>query len=149
MARISLDVLKQLEGQVITHSPSNAGNWLAPKLLKVEDAKAVMEVTVRPEMCNPYGNIHGGMMCLVIDEAIGWAIIAANLDLQYTSVSLNTNFIYAAAEGERIIATSEVVRAGKKILFVEVKVHNAEGKLLAHGISNLVSTSMTVKLNNI
>jgi acyl-coenzyme A thioesterase 13 len=149
MGRISLEVLKQMEGSVITNSPSRAGNWLAPKLIKVENGAAIMEVIVKSEMCNPYGNIHGGMMCVVMDEAIGWAIISANLDLQYTSVSLNTNFLYAAAEGEAIIASSKIVRTGKKILYVEVHVHNKEGVLLAHGTSHLVSTSMRINMGNI
>lgn len=145
MARYTLEELKQLEGTVVTHSPSAAGNWLSPKIITLENGYAVMEVIVKPEMCNPYQNIHGGMMSLVIDEAIGWAIVSGCFDIQYTSVSLNVDFLYAAAKGETIRATAQIVRAGKKIVNVAVEVHNMDGRLLAQCSSNLVSTSMQVK----
>jgi len=145
MKRYSLDKLQTLIGQIITDSPSSAGNWLEPKLLKVEQGFAAMEVVVKKDMCNPYGNIHGGMMSLVIDEAIGWAIIAADLEFHYTSVSLNVNFLYAAALNEVIVAEASVVRSGKKIVNTEVRVYNQERKLLAHATSNLVVTSMEIQ----
>lgn len=145
MAKISFDQLKSLEGQVIIGSPSETGNWLAPKLVSAEPGKIVMAVIIRPEMCNPYKHIHGGMMATIIDESIGWAILSADLELQYTSVSLNLDFLYAAASGEQIFATARVLRAGKKIVNCAVEVHNESGMLLATGNSNLVSTSMVVK----
>lgn len=147
MGRYTLEELKQLKGSVVTNSPSPAGNWLAPKLLKIEEGYIEMEVTIRKEMCNPYANIHGGMMSLVIDEAIGWAIVSSSFELQYTSVSLNVDFLYAAALGEAIIAKAKIVRAGKKIVNVDVEVYNTAGRILAHCTSNLVSTSM--KINHI
>lgn len=145
MARYTLEELKKLVGTVVTNSPSAAGNWLLPRIIFIEKGLATMEVVIRPEMCNPYHNIHGGMMSLVIDEAIGWAIVSAQLDIQYTSVSLNIDFLYAASVGETIAATARIIRAGKKIVNVVVDVHNSEGKLLAKGNSNLVSTSMQIK----
>lgn len=145
MGRIRFEQLKALEGKIITDSPSAAGNWLAPRLVSAQPGEIVMEVVIKDEMCNPYGNVHGGMMSLVIDEAIGWAILSAALELQYTSVSLNIDFLYAAARGERILATARVVRSGKKIVNTEVHVHNESGVLLSHATSNLVSTSMIIK----
>lgn len=147
MKRYTLDKLQSLVGLVITDSPSPAGNWLCPRLLKVEQGFAAMEVIIQKEMCNPYGNIHGGMMSLVIDEAIGWAIIAADLEFHYTSVSLNVDFLYAAALNEVIVAEALVVRSGKKIVNTEVHVYNQERKLLAHATSNLVVTGMTINHN--
>lgn len=143
-----LDVLREMQGKVITDSRSPAGNWLQPRLETIEQGKAAMSVLIRKEMCNPFGNIHGGMMSLVIDEAIGWAIVSLEAQLHYTSVSLHIDFLYAAAEGERITAVAEIIRQGKKIINAEVRVFNEQGVLLSKATSNLVSTGMQILHNN-
>lgn len=139
-----LEVLKGMVGQEIENSRSAAGNWLKPKLEQIARGKAEMSVLVRPEMCNPFGNIHGGMMSLVIDEAIGWAIVSLEAENHYTSVSLNIDFLYAAAQGERIKAVAEIIRQGKKIINAEVHVYNDKGILLSKATSNLVVTGMVI-----
>ncbi len=134
--------LKDRIGQEITDSRSPAGNWLSPKLLAVEQGMATIAVRIRKEMCNPFGNIHGGMMSLIIDEAIGWAVVSLEAESFYTSVSLNVDFLYAAAEGELVRATAKIVRHGKKIINTEVEVFNEKGMLLSKATSNLVTTGM-------
>jgi uncharacterized protein (TIGR00369 family) len=96
-------------------------------------------------MTNPYGNIHGGMMCLVVDEAIGWAVISLDSDHHYTSMNLNVDFLYAIKQGERLIAKSKIVRYGKKIVNAECSVYDMQGNLLAKGHSNLIATNMQIK----
>lgn len=134
--------IQNLVGETIEDSKSPAGNWLQPRLEGIEKGYAKISVVVRKEMCNPYGNIHGGMMALVMDENIGWAMVSSGLPVHYTSVTLNLDFLYAAAEGERIFSEAKIVRAGKKIVNVEVMVHNENKVLLAKASSNLVVTSM-------
>jgi acyl-coenzyme A thioesterase 13 len=140
-----LDVIKGMIGTEIENSRSPAGNWLKPRLEHIEKGKAEMSVLIRPEMCNPFGNIHGGMMSLVIDEVIGWAVVSLEAQHHYTSVSLTLDFLYAAAEGERIKAVAEIIRQGKKIINAEVHVYNEQGTLLSKATSNLVSTGMQIK----
>jgi uncharacterized protein (TIGR00369 family) len=140
-----LEVIKGMVGKEIEDSRSPAGNWLKPRLESVERGKVAMSVLVRREMCNPFGNIHGGMMSLVIDEAIGWAIVSLEAAGHYTSVSLNLDFLFAAAEGERITAVAEIIRQGKKIINAEVHVYNEKDILLSKATSNLVATGMTIK----
>ncbi len=99
-------------------------------------------------MTNPYGNIHGGMMSTFIDETIGWAVVSLEAEHHYTTLNLNIDFLYAAKEGEQMIATAEVIRQGKKIVHVECKVRSKEGTLLAKATSNLINTSMPIKPAN-
>ncbi|HTO15938.1 MAG TPA: PaaI family thioesterase [Edaphocola sp.] len=137
------NLLQQLLGEVLDNTPSPAGSWLGFTLLSVEKGKAAVTLKVRHEMCNPYGNIHGGMMSMVVDEAIGFAIISLDLEIHYTSVNLNVDFLYAIQEGETLRAEAEIIRYGKKIMNAEVKVYNHEtNTLLAKASSNLTSTSM-------
>lgn len=138
-------IRERYEGKLITDSRSAAGNWLQFTLEKIEEGKAVLSLEVRPEMTNPYGMIHGGMMALVMDEAIGWAIVSLDADVHYTSVNLTIDFLYAIREGERLRAKSSVVRQGKKIIHAEVFVYDMEGRILGKASSNLVVTGMKLK----
>lgn len=138
-----LDFIKETYlGKVVTDSRSDAGNWLQFKLEHIENGAAVLSTEVRKEMTNPYGNIHGGMMSLVIDEAIGWAVVSLDTELHYTSLTLNVDFLYAIGEGERLRAESKVLRVGKKIINVECHVYDLDGKILARANSNLIVTGM-------
>jgi len=129
-------------GKEIRDSRSPAGNWLGFTLEHIEKGLAVLTAEVRHEMVNPYGHIHGGMMSLVIDEAIGWALLSMDSEEHYTSMSLNVDFLYAIKEGERLRAESKVLRMGKRIISVECHVHDLAGKILARANSNLIVTHM-------
>src|SRR6201996_9325481 len=117
------------EGREVKESRSNAGNWLGITLERIDKGVAVISLEVRKEMTNPYGNIHGGMMSLVIDEAIGWAVVSLDTEQHYTSLTLNLDFLYAIKEGESLRAESKVLRVGKKIINVECHVYDLEGKI--------------------
>ena len=129
-------------GKLITESRSPAGNWLQFTLEHIDKGVAEISLTVRKDMCNPYGNIHGGMMALVMDEVIGWSMVSLDTDSHYTSLNLNVDFLYAIKKGERLKARSEVVRAGKKIIHVTCTVADMNGNLLGKASSNLIVTSM-------
>lgn len=129
-------------GRQVTDARSPAGNWLQFTLERIEPGTAEISLTLKKEMTNPYGNIHGGMMALVMDETIGWAVISLEMPHHYTSLNLNVDFLYAIKEGDRLISRAHVVRAGKKIIHTECTVHHEDGTLLGKGSSNLVVTSM-------
>jgi acyl-coenzyme A thioesterase 13 len=134
--------LKQHVGKQMNISPSEAGNWLAFTLDHIERGTATISLSVRPEMTNPYKHIHGGMMALLIDESIGWAVLSLESELNYTSLNLNVDFLYAIKMGERLRAKSTVMRAGKKIINVECLVYDMQDRLLAKASSNLINTGM-------
>jgi acyl-coenzyme A thioesterase 13 len=129
-------------GKQVSDSRSPAGNWIGFTLDRIEKGEAALTATVRHEMTNPYGNIHGGMMSLVIDEAIGWGVVSLDTELHYTSLTLNVDFLYAIKEGDKMRAESKVLRVGKKIINVECHVYSADGKILARANSNLIVTHM-------
>ena len=129
-------------GKLVTESRSPAGNWLQFTLEKIERGSAEISLEVRKEMCNPYGNIHGGMMSLVMDEVIGWAVVSLDTNNNYTSLNLNVDFLYAIKQGERLTARSLVIREGKKIIHVECAVYDMRERLLGKASSNLIVTGM-------
>jgi uncharacterized protein (TIGR00369 family) len=129
-------------GKLVTSSRSPAGNWMAFTLEAIDKGTATVSLEVKHDMTNPYGNIHGGMMALVMDEVIGWAVVSLDTNNHYTSLNLNVDFLYAIKEGDRLLATAEVIRAGKKIIHVECRVYDMEKRLLGKATSNLIVTGM-------
>jgi uncharacterized protein (TIGR00369 family) len=138
-------MLDRYRGKLITDSRSPTGNWLGVMLEDAAHGKVTLSVVIKKDMTNPYGNIHGGMMSTFIDETIGWAVVSLEAEFHYTSLNLNVDFLYAASEGQKMLATAEVIRQGKKIVHVECKVVNEQGTLLAKATSNLIHTSMPIK----
>ena len=135
-------IKENFEGKLVEESRSPAGNWLQFTLEKIEKGSATISLEVKHEMTTPYGNIHGGMMALVMDEVIGWAVVSLDMNANYTSLNLNVDFLYAIKQGDRLKATANVVRAGKKIIHVECRIESMEGTLLGKASSNLIVTSM-------
>ncbi len=133
---------EQFEGKKVTNSRSPAGNWMEFTLESISKGEATIRLTVKKEMANPYGNIHGGMMALVMDEVIGWSVLSLDTENHYTSLNLNVDFLYAISEGEELRATATVVRVGKKIIHVDCRVSNMKGDLLGKASSNLIATGM-------
>lgn len=142
-------VLAQIQeryvGKKVTDGKSQAGNWLEFTLDRAEKGEVSISLAVKKEMTNPYGHIHGGMMGLVIDETIGWAVVSLDAPVHYTSLNLNIDFLYGIREGETLIATARVIREGKKIVHAECHVTDTAGRLLAKATSNLVVTNMKIQ----
>lgn len=142
---LNLEKLRERIGTVLDDTISPAGSWLKFRLLSAEKGKAVATTVVRKEMCNPYGHIHGGMMSLVIDEIIGFAVLSLDAPSHYTSINLNVDFLYAIKEGDTLRAEATIIRHGKKIIHVAAEVyHNDNNTLLARASSNLVVTNMPI-----
>ena len=72
----------------------------------------------------------------------GMTLITAKIDHIYVKNNLYIDYLYGAKANEVITVTTEIHRVGKKIANVEAKLHNAQGKLLAKGVSNLAATSI-------
>ena len=63
----------------------------------------------------------------------------------YSTVNLNTDFLYSAKPNEKLIVKSKIVRMGKKIAHAKGEIRNEAGQIIAKCTTNLVATSNTVK----
>ena len=86
---------------------------------------------------NAFGAVHGGAYASLIDSAAYWSLYCEE-DGDYTSLDLTVTNLAAVRSG-RLITEARVVRRGRSISISEATVKNEEGKLLAHGISKLMS----------
>ena len=102
-----------------------------------------MEFTVRPEMANPAGLLHGGMQCAMIDEVIGMTAATLGRDGFYVSLDLHVDYLEKAKVGDQVTAKSRILRKGQQILHAQCDLFDAGGKLISRGSSNLFKSSLT------
>lgn len=135
-----LNFLRKSTGKVITNSPSNFMNWLAPVLVKAESGILVCQYTIRKEMTNPYGILHGGVTAGIIDDLIGATVFTMGLNDRYTTVNNYIDYFAPAAEGDEIIAETAIVKRGRTILNLQCElILPSKKRLIAKGYSNMLN----------
>lgn len=86
---------------------------------------------------NPIGMVHGGLAATMLDTVLGISIhttLAAGE--AYTTVDLHVQYLRAmSVDTGRVKATGEVVHRGRKIATAEGRLTDANGKLIATGIT--------------
>lgn len=135
------ELLKEQIGKVMDNSPSPLMNWLKPVIISVEKGKIVFQYTIREEMTNPMGILHGGMTAAIIDDAIGATLIAYDEPHFYVTVNNVIDYFASAKEGDVIIAETTVIKKGRQIVNAQCEVwNNARTRLIARGYSNMLRT---------
>ena len=102
--------------------------WLGAEILEIAPGKAVIRMTVRPEMCNGFGVCHGGVSFGFADSAFAFACnTQGNL-----SVSIENSMTYPAAirPGDVITATATEATRSNRILYYHVHVTKADGTVV-------------------
>jgi uncharacterized protein (TIGR00369 family) len=100
----------------------------------------------KPEFCNPAGFIQGGLLSAMLDDTMGPAVFVKTNGRLYTAtISLAISFLAPAKVGP-IIGEASVVQLGKTIAFMEGKLTDETGRLLATATANarLVETGKAI-----
>jgi uncharacterized protein (TIGR00369 family) len=91
----------------------------------------------RPEFLNPAGFIQGGFLTAMLDDSMGPAVFVMSQGALYTAtIDLNVSFLAPARPGP-IFGEGQVVQLGKTIGFVEGRLTDAAGVLLARAASTV------------
>lgn len=135
--------LKQHIGKEVTQSPSPFMNWLKPKMVSVEEGKLSFEYTIRKEMTNPFGTMHGGVIGAIIDDAIGATLISYGEPHFYVTINNVIDYFASAKENDVIISETAINKKGKTIVNAQCEIWNKDKtKLLAKGYTNLLKTDI-------
>jgi uncharacterized protein (TIGR00369 family) len=138
-----LNFLKLALGKSMADVPAPPfTKWLAGTLLHAELGQTEMRITVRPEMTNPAGMLHGGIHSAILDDLIGITVAAAGLPNLYVSVNLAIDFMAPAREGDVVVAKAKLTRSGKTIVNAIGELYAENGTLLSRATSNLANTGL-------
>ena len=101
---------------------------------------ATMRFIVKREMTTWRGGVQGGLVAGYLDEVMGYALIAATGGKQAPlNLDLNVSLIRLIPEGP-LIGTGRVVKAGRRVVFLEGELHSEDGKLMARATSTALPT---------
>ena len=108
---------------------------LGPIWMRDVDGDRAIGLFVADYHCNDYhGALHGGVVMTLADIGLGFGVSRAIAGAPCVTVSLQTQFVASAREGDFIICRPEVIRTSKHLVFVrglittgDVTVASAEG----------------------
>ena len=106
------------------------GRW---KTVLMQDGQAEMSWTPTPDMANPFGTVHGGIIATVVDEVTGAAVTSSLEVASAPTVSLHVEYLHAIPIGETYRVLGEIVRMGRAMAIVDARILNEESKLLVRG----------------
>lgn len=113
--------------------------------LQVDEAgpdRVVMSCTIGPQHLQPYGIVHGGVYCSIVEgsASMGAAIWFGDRGT-VVGVANHTNFLRAAREG-RLVATATPIHRGRSQQLWLVEINDAQQRSVARGevrLQNLTS----------
>lgn len=101
---------------------------------------AVVRLPYDERWLRPGGYIFGGMLMTLADMAIYYAIMSVvGLKPMTVTNELKINFLRPAVGGD-VLARAEVLKAGRRIVYGEIRLYMAENpkKLIAHATSSYI-----------
>ncbi len=114
---------------------------LGMRVVQAEAGHVVLEMEVGPQLANPTGTLHGGVLCDIADAAMGATYITTlGPGESYTTLELKINFMRPVRKG-KILADARMIQVGRTIGLVECRVLDADKRLVAH----VISTCMTLR----
>lgn len=130
------------------HYPDDAGQSPHTALLASEfvswDAAsqtATMRFTVKREMTTWRGGVQGGLVAGYLDDVMGYAYVAAtNGEAAPLNLDLSMSLIRLIPEGAVITGKGRVVKAGRRVIFLEGELLAEDGTLYARSTSTAIPT---------
>ena len=90
-----------------------------------------MELTVDRAWANPNGVLHGGMVYTLIDYSMGGSLQPNLPDGDFcTTIEMKVSYLLAVREGV-LTAETLVLKEGRNVAFMESKVTDEKGRLVA------------------
>lgn len=135
--------LERLRAMMAQDAQPPIGRTLNFSLIEVDEGRAVFAGDPGPETYNPMGTVHGGYAATLLDSACGIATVS-KLQVGQSMTTLELKVAYhraMTADTGPVRAEGVVLSIGKRIAFVEAKLIDAKGRLLASATSTLLITT--------
>lgn len=117
--------------QVVTHMMQHDlfSQWLGIEVLQVSEGYCKINMTVRAEMINGFGIVHGGIAFSLADSAFAFACNNRNI----LSVALDTaiNFLKPVHVGDVLTAEAKELHNGKSTGLYHITITNQKEHVVA------------------
>ncbi len=112
-------------------SVTRFNDYLGIEVTRLPEGRATAHLDLDARHLNSRGVVHGGVVASLLDNALGSAVLSSiPQEWRCATISLSVQFLEAAREG-RLVATSRILRKGKRVAFAEGEVRDEAGRLVA------------------
>ena len=103
--------------------------WLGISIIEIKEGYSKIKMTVRPEMINGFGNVHGGIAFSIADSAFAFACNNRNI----LSVALDTsiNFLKPVQVNDVLIAEAKELHNGLSTGLYHINITNQQNETVA------------------
>ncbi len=117
-------------------------NWLGISIIELKEGYSKIKMTVRPEMLNGLGVVHGGIAFSLGDSAFAFACNSRN----NLSLALDTsiNFLKPVYINDVLIAEANEIHNGKSTGLYQIKISNQKNETVAIFKGTCFRTGRTV-----
>mgnify|MGYP001104326391 FL=1 len=114
----------KLANDVVSHMMQHDrfSQWLGIEIVEIKEGYSKIKMTIREEMVNGFGIIHGGIAFSLADSAFAFACNNRNV----LSVALDTsiNFIKPVHTGDVLVAEAKELHNGKSTGLYHIAIRN-------------------------
>jgi 1,4-dihydroxy-2-naphthoyl-CoA hydrolase len=125
--------------QQMNQTPPGFDGLLGTEWVEVSGERVVAQLTVRPELHQPTGIVHGGVYATVVETT---ASVGASVYLDgagfAVGITNSTDFLRSVREGV-LTFTATPVQRGRTLQLWEVAVTDEQDRLVAHGKVKLMN----------
>lgn len=93
----------------------------------------VWRVRADERFLNPAGLVQGGFLAAILDSAMGASAVtsAGERKVLVVNTEMKVSFLRSARAGDTLTCVATVLKPGRVISFLEAKLTNAQGELVA------------------
>ena len=134
----------ELLDRMRTRIPPTA-KLLGQELLELDSAAGTVRMRFfgKPEFCNPMGNVQGGFLAAMLDDAAAFAVIVkSQRRIVVPTIEFKVSFLAPAKMNRAIIAHGRCLKLGRTIAFAESDLLDPDGRLIARLSTSCVPTAL-------
>ena len=107
----------------------------------IQPGQVTFSLEVGEHLYNPIGSVHGGVFCTLLDSAMGCAVHSTlGRGQAYATLELKVNLVKAlTVNTPSVVATGQVVSAGRRVVTASGEVTGPDGTLYAHATTTCLA----------
>jgi uncharacterized protein (TIGR00369 family) len=118
--------------EAVTTQQPEFGKFFLAKFFQLDvsygDETCLVKFPVEEYMFNPQGSLHGGVISLALDVSMGH--LSKKFLGTAVTLEMKTQYLRPAKSGF-VLCEAQFLKKGRRIVYVESRMTNEEGKLLA------------------
>jgi uncharacterized protein (TIGR00369 family) len=119
--------------------PPPIANLVGTRLVSVADGEAVFRCVPDGSTYNPVGMVHGGLLCTLMDSAMGVAVQSTLAPgVRSATIELKVSFLRPVRVGAgELEIHGRALQVGRRVAFAEAHARDEVGTLVGHATSSL------------